>query len=201
MRKFMLILCVALLSVFLLSGFANAATVYTAYTVRHGDSLWKIGKTFGVDYRRIAADNGLTNFMIYPGQQLYIGVECQAQAPEGFSQNDVELMARVVYAEARGEPYAGQVAVAAVILNRLESNQFPNTVQGVVYQPWAFEVVYNGQVWLTPNATAYRATQDAINGWDPSYGAVFFWNPALTSNPWLWSRQITVQIGNHIFAK
>jgi N-acetylmuramoyl-L-alanine amidase len=193
MRKLMLILCVTLVSVFLLSGFAYAAAVYT---VKSGDSLWKIGQTFGVDYRQIAADNRLAGYVIYPGQQLYIG-----QSTAVFSQQDIELMARVVYAEARGESYTGQVAVAAVILNRLESSQFPNTLQGVVYQPWAFEVVSNGQLWLNPNDTAYRAAQDAIKGWDPSYGAVFFWNPAIARNSWLWSRPITIRIGNHIFAR
>ena len=115
--------------------------------------------------------------------------------------NDLNLLARVVYGEARGEPYAGQVAVAAVTLNRVKSSSFPNTLAGVVYQSGAFDAVRDGQINLTPDSTAKKAAQDAMNGWDPSYGAIYYFNPATATNKWIWSRPMTVTIGNHRFCK
>jgi len=113
--------------------------------------------------------------------------------------SDLNLLSKVVYGEARGEPYAGQVAVAAVILNRVKSSSFPNTIAGVVYQRGAFDVVTDGQINLTPNATAKKAAQDALNGWDPSYGAIYYFNPNTATSKWIWSRPVTVTIGNHRF--
>ena len=115
--------------------------------------------------------------------------------------NDLNLLARVVYAEARGEPYEGQVAVAAVTLNRVKSSSFPNTLAGVVYQSGAYDAVADGQINLTPNSTAKKAAQDAMNGWDPSYGALYYFNPATATNKWIWSRPMTVTIGKHRFCK
>jgi len=120
--------------------------------------------------------------------------------PQGFSQNDIQLMANAVYGEARGEPYEGQVAVAAVILNRLASPTFPNTVSGVIFEPRAFTAVADGQIWLTPNETARRAVLDAINGWDPSSNALYYFNPDTATSPWIWTREQIKQIGKHIFA-
>ena len=117
------------------------------------------------------------------------------------SSNDLNLLARLVYAEARGESYTGQVAVAAVVLNRVKSSSFPNTVAGVIYQSGAFSVVNDGQINLTPNATAKKAAQDAINGWDPTYGALYYFNPNTATSSWIWSRPVTVVIGNHRFCK
>lgn len=116
------------------------------------------------------------------------------------SSSDLNLLARCVYAEARGESYVGQVAIAAVVLNRVESPSFPNTIAGVIYQPYAFTAVNDGQINLTPNSTAYKAAQDALNGWDPTYGAIYYYNPATATSSWIWSRQTTVTIGNHVFA-
>ena len=115
--------------------------------------------------------------------------------------NDLNLLSRVVYAEARGEPYEGQVAVAAVTLNRVKSSSFPNTLAGVVYQSGAYDAVSDGQINLTPNSTAKKAAQDAMNGWDPSYGALYYFNPATATNKWIWSRPMTVTIGKHRFCK
>ncbi len=115
--------------------------------------------------------------------------------------NDLNLLARLVYGEARGEPYSGQVAVAAVVLNRVRSSSFPNTVSGVIYQRGAFDVVSDGQINLTPNDTARKAAQDALNGWDPSYGAIYYFNPSTATNKWIWSRPMTVTIGRHRFCK
>ena len=114
---------------------------------------------------------------------------------------NLNLLSRLVYGEARGEPYSGQVAVAAVVLNRVKSSSFPNTVSGVIYQSGAFDVVSDGQINMTPNATAKKAAQDAINGWDPSYGAIYYFNPSTATNKWIWSRPMTVKIGKHRFCK
>lgn len=115
--------------------------------------------------------------------------------------NDLNLLSRLVYGEARGEPYTGQVAVAAVVLNRVRSSSFPNTVSGVIYQKGAFDVVSDGQINLTPDSTARKAAQDALNGWDPSYGAIYYFNPSTATNKWIWSRPMTVTIGRHRFCK
>jgi len=115
--------------------------------------------------------------------------------------SDLNLLSRLVYGEARGEPYTGQVAVAAVVLNRVKHSSFPNTVAGVIYQSGAFDVVSDGQINLTPNSTAKKAAQDALNGWDPSYGAIYYFNPSTATNKWIWSRPMTVTIGKHRFCK
>lgn len=121
--------------------------------------------------------------------------------PNGFSQNDIKLMANAVHGESRGEPYIGQVAVAAVILNRLESPSFPHTIAGVIFEPGAFTAVSDGQIWLTPNETSKKAVLDAINGWDPTGGAIYYFNPNTATNKWIWSRPQIKQIGKHIFCK
>lgn len=115
--------------------------------------------------------------------------------------NDVNLLSRLIYGEARGEPYTGQVAVGAVVLNRVRSSSFPNTISGVIYQSGAFNVVSDGQINLTPNSTAKKAAQDALNGWDPSYGAIYYFNPSTATNKWIWSRPMTITIGKHRFCK
>ena len=115
--------------------------------------------------------------------------------------SDLNLLSRLVYGEARGEPYTGQVAVAAVVLNRVKSSSFPNTIAGVIYQKGAFDVVSDGQINLTPNDTAKKAAQDALNGWDPSNGAIYYFNPSTATNKWIWSRPMTVTIGKHRFCK
>ncbi|WP_226679900.1 spore cortex-lytic enzyme [Sutcliffiella horikoshii] len=119
--------------------------------------------------------------------------------PGGFSENDIQLMANAVYGEARGEPYEGQIAVAAVILNRINSPTFPNTVSGVIFEPLAFTAVADGQIWLTPNETAKRAVIDAINGMDPSEGATYYFNPNTATSGWIWGRPQIKRIGKHIF--
>ncbi len=115
-------------------------------------------------------------------------------------EKEMELLARAVYSEARGEPEAGQVAVAAVILNRLEDEKFPNTISGVIFQPRAFTAVADGQFWYTPNKKAYEAVEKALVGEDPSDGAVFYYNPATATSRWIFSRPVIKQIGRHLFA-
>lgn len=119
--------------------------------------------------------------------------------PPGFTQNDIRLLANAVHGEARGEPYEGQVAVAAVILNRIESKSFPNTVSGVIFEPRAFTAVADGQIWLTPNETSKRAVLDAINGWDPTEDALYYFNPDTATSKWIWTRPQIKKIGKHIF--
>lgn len=124
-----------------------------------------------------------------------------ANTPNGFSQNDIKLLANAVYGESRGEPYIGQVAVAAVILNRVNSAIFPNTVSGVIFEPGAFTAVADGQIYLTPNENAKKAVLDAINGYDPTGEAIYYFNPATATNKWIWGRPQIKKIGKHIFCK
>ena len=114
---------------------------------------------------------------------------------------DTYLLAKCVYGEARGESYKGQAAVAAVILNRVKSSSFPNTIAGVIYQPGAFDVVSDGQINLSPNETAIKVAKDAMNGYDPTGGCLYYYNPAKTTNKWIRSRPIIVTIGQHVFCK
>lgn len=117
----------------------------------------------------------------------------------GFSAGDVNLLARVISAEARGEPYSGQVAVGAVILNRISHPSFPNTLAGVIYQPGAFSCLNDGGINAAVADSAYRAARDAMNGWDPSGGAIYYYNPAKTTNKWIWARPVITVIGSHRF--
>ena len=117
--------------------------------------------------------------------------------------SDIQLMARAINGEARGEPYEGQVAVGAVILNRVKDSRFPNTISGVIYQSGAFTAVADGQI-NTPieeGSTVYKAAQDAMNGWDPTGGCVYYFNPDTATNSWIWSRPHVITIGKHRFCK
>ena len=135
------------------------------------------------------------------GSAASSGGKLRPSGTGGISENDIRLMANAVYGEARGEPYEGQVAVAAVILNRVRSPLFPDTVAGVIFQPGAFTAVSDGQIWLEPNETALRAAQDAVNGWDPTDGCLYYFNPATATNKWIWSRPQYKKIGKHIFCR
>ena len=153
--------------------------------------------------KRFQKKNGLTVDGIAGTQTLKaMGITSSSSSSSSSNNSsNVNLLARVVYGEARGEPYTGQVAVAAVVLNRVKSSKFPNTIAGVVYQSGAFDAVADGQVNMTPDATAKKAAQDALNGWDPSYGAIYYFNPSTATNKWIWSRPMTVTIGKHRFCK
>ena len=121
----------------------------------------------------------------------------------GSSTSDIQLMARAINGEARGEPYEGQVAVGAVILNRVKSSQFPNTVSGVIYQSGAFTAVSDGQinVSIAEDSSVYKAARDAMNGWDPTGGCIYYFNPNTATNKWIWSRPLVKVIGKHRFCK
>lgn len=124
-------------------------------------------------------------------------------APQGARTNDEQLMARAINGEARGEPYIGQVAVGAVIINRTKDPRFPKTIAGVIYQPGAFTAVSDGQINqpIDSKSQVVKAARDAMNGWDPTGGCVYYFNPATATNKWIWSRQIVKKIGKHYFAK
>ncbi len=145
--------------------------------------------------------NGLTVDGIAGSSTLAaLGISSQG-SNTGTNSANIDLLARVIHGEARGEPYTGMVAVGAVILNRVESPNFPSTIAGVVYQKGAFDAVADGQVNLTPNEQSYNAARDAMNGWDPSGGAIYYFNPATATNKWIWSRPMTLTIGKHRFCK
>ena len=117
-----------------------------------------------------------------------------------YTSSDLYLLAKTIYAEGRGESYTGQVAIGAVVMNRVRSSSFPNTIAGVVYQKGAFTAVADGQINLEPNQTAYDAARDAMNGWDPTYGCLYYYNPAVATSAWIFNRQTVTVIGKHVFA-
>ena len=162
-------------------GAINGTNDYaTQQAVRYFQRVHGIAETGEVDYATAQA----------------IGVSLNSQ-----NSNDLYLLAKCIHAEARGEIYVGKVAVGAVILNRVASPDFPNTIYGVIYQPWAFTAVHYGQINLEPDAEAYQAAQDALSGWDPSYGSLYYFNPNTATSSWIWSRTQTVTIGGHIFCR
>ena len=147
-------------------------------------------------------NNGLTADGIAGTQTLAaMGISSGRSSNTGTNSANIDLLARAIHGEARGEPYTGMVAVGAVILNRVDSPNFPSTVAGVVYQKGAFDAVSDGQINLTPNEQSYNAARDAMNGWDPTGGAIYYFNPATATNKWIWSRPLTITIGKHRFCK
>lgn len=147
--------------------------------------------------------NGLTvDGIAGPATLKAMGIMTSSSSSNSSSYNsNLNLLARLIYGEARGESYTGQVAVGAVVMNRVRSSSFPNTISGVIYQSGAFDVVRDGQINLSPDSTAKKAAQDALNGWDPTYGAIYYFNPSTATNKWIWSRPMTVTIGKHRFCK
>ena len=148
--------------------------------------------------RSFQSKNGLTvDGMAGPKTLAAMGIS--AGSASGSNSGDVALLARLISAEARGEPYTGQVAVGAVVLNRMRHPSFPNTMSGVIYQPGAFSCLYDGQFDQPVADSAYRAARDAMNGWDPSGGAIYYFNPVTATSNWIWSRPLIVTIGKHRF--
>ena len=152
------------------------------------EAVKKYQKRFGLKVDGIAGDQTLS----------YMGIKVQGSASSSGS-GDVALLARLISAEARGEPYVGQVAVGAVVLNRMEHPSFPNTMSGVIYQSGAFTCIDDGQFNEPVADSAYRAARDAMNGWDPSGGAIYYFNPSTATSKWIWSRPLITVIGKHRF--
>jgi N-acetylmuramoyl-L-alanine amidase len=163
------------------------------------DGIYGSKTTEAVKY--FQRSNGLTaDGVVGPATLAKLGMSTSGTSTSASSQsNSIDLLARVISAEARGEPYSGQVAVGAVILNRVEHPSFPNTISGVVYQPGAFTCMVDGQINEPVADSAYRAAQDAINGVDPSGGAIYYFNPDTATSAWIWSRPLITVIGKHRF--
>ena len=150
--------------------------------------------------KRFQQNNGLLADGV-AGSQTLAKMGITSTSGTGNDSNNVTLLAKIINGEARGEPYSGMVAVGAVVLNRVSNPNFPSTVAGVIYQSGAFDAVSDGQINLSPSVQAYNAARDALNGWDPSGGAIYYFNPATATNKWIWSRPLTVTIGRHRFCK
>ncbi|MBR5011098.1 MAG: spore cortex-lytic enzyme [Clostridia bacterium] len=209
-----------LFTVFLLIAVLSAVSVlaYSAYGSR-GDEVREIqtrlaalgyyGGTIDGIYgtqtkkavQKFQQDRGLTADGIAGKQTLNALNISDDDYSDGYSSADYNLLARIISAEARGESYAGQVAVGAVILNRIEHPSFPDTLAGVVYQPGAFSCLYDGQFDEPVSDSAYSAARDALNGWDPSGGAIYYYNPKTATNKWIRSRPVITTIGRHVFCE
>ncbi len=157
-------------------------------------------KTY-IAIRKFQTKNGLrVDGIIGPQTLAALGINVGKSSSNAGS-SDLYLLARAIHGEARGEPYTGQVAVGAVIINRTRDPRFPRTIAGVIYQPGAFTAVTDGQININPATSSINAARDALNGWDPSGGALYYYNPAKTTNKWIWSRPIIKVIGSHNFCK
>ncbi|WP_077617413.1 cell wall hydrolase [Litchfieldia sinesaloumensis] len=182
------------LSLFASSVSASAAT----HTVQSGDTFWNLGMKYGVSVLTLKEVNKRSSDLIYPGEKLEI--------PQSVSSEEKELLARLVHAEAKGEPYEGKVAVATVVLNRVDSDEFPDTIKEVIYEKtpggaFAFSPVLDGQINQAADEESKRAVDEAITFRGQGKGSLFFFNPKKTSNEFMFSREVTTVIGNHRFAK
>jgi spore germination cell wall hydrolase CwlJ-like protein len=176
------------------------STVGGNYTVKSGDSFYKIATSYNTTVSALKEMNGLSADRIYVGQVLR--TTTNPGVTSSLSEKEIYLMAKMIYAEARGESYTGQVAVGAVIMNRIKSDLFPNTLTEILYQKSQFTAITDGQFdALSPDSTAIAAAYDAANGTDPTYGSLFYWNPQKANNAFLNAKTILVTIGNHVFAK
>lgn len=187
---------------------------YASHRVAIGESLYQLAKRYGCTVSDIKNLNGLTNDIIQAGTVLKIpasvsvysnGTNTTVTSSRGgsysrtYTQAEWDMLAQVVYGEARGESYNGQVAVAAVVLNRIENDDFPDTMYDVIFQKNAFTCVNDGQYYMQPNRTAYQAALEAMQGNDPTGGCLYYWNPVTATSKWIWTRSIEMQIGNHVF--
>ncbi len=175
------------------------------YNIQWGDSLYQLSERYGTEVNDLKDANKLSSDKILAGGEIWIPnsnpmQNLQIQGAE--NSNDLYLLARLINGEARGESFEGQVAVGAVILNRVKSNKFPNTIAGIIYQETQFESVANGEFWQPLTASSIKAAEAALKGWDPTGGALYFYNPAkiYSKYNWIWSRPIINRIGSHVFA-
>lgn len=207
-------LCCALIVSTGVASAAESRMGVTYYTVRDGDTLYGIGEHYQVAPNVLAITNGINGHLIFPGQILTIptGVSSDVGAVEpafligkSLSPEDLLLLAQAIHAEARGEPFTGKVAVGAVVLNRLASPFFPKTLSEVIFQRtnqvYQFSPVGDGSIHLPPDEESLAAAVSALNGQDPSHGALFFYNPDTAKDCWIRSLPVVVRIGNHVFCR
>jgi N-acetylmuramoyl-L-alanine amidase len=183
-------------SAFLFGGHADAAT---SHTVKSGETLWKIAKQYGVPLKQLQKQNNKYTDVLFPGEKLII-------PNSTISASEKNLLARLVHAEAKGEPYAGKVAVATVVLNRVDHPDFPDTIRDVIYERssgghYAFTPVQNGTINEPADRESYRAVEEALAFRGLGNGSLYFYNPKTAKSKWVSTRQVTVVIGNHVFAK
>lgn len=180
-----------------LFSFQSTSEASTTHVVKTGESLWKIGNHYGIPVQAIKRLNNQSSNTVYVGQSLAI--------PKSISAAEIDLLARLVSAEAKGEPYAGQVAVATVVLNRLDHPDFPDTLKDVIYQidggHYAFTPVQNGSINQAADETSIKAVYEALGFRGQGNGSLYFYNPVTSTSDWILSRQTTLKIGNHVFAK
>jgi N-acetylmuramoyl-L-alanine amidase len=182
---------------------ANAATI----TIKEGDTLWDLGNQYNIPYQEIMIANNLSNSLIITGQELTIpegrseAVTVQQTAIADHSQSEIDILASLVQAEAKGESFEGKIAVAAVVLNRVDDSRFPNSIREVIYQRGQFSPVSNGSIYKQADSESYEAVHKAIEGYDPTRGAVFFYNPRMATSLWLNSKKTTTVIENHVFKR
>ena len=184
----------------LLSIGVNPAMAAVMHDIRKGKSLFTIATRNDISVNELKQANDIQGDLIYAGDKLAIPEDVNPVQPNS-GQNDLDLLARLITAEAGGESFQGKVAVASVILNRIDDAKFPGSIAGNIFKPHEFESVSNGQIWKQPSGEAYQAAKAALKGWDPTYGAKFFFNPAKVHGPsWVWTRTVIERIGNHVFA-
>lgn len=172
------------------------ALIEKGYDIGEADGIFGIKtKTALMEYQKA---NGLKVDGIAGPETLS---SLKINAPSNNTGSDIYLLARCVYGEARGEAYLGKVAVAAVILNRVDDPNFPNSISGVIYQPGAFDAVADGQINLAPDEECIRAARDAFGGWDPTDGCLYYYNPQTATNKWMLSKEVTLTVGNHSFCR
>ncbi|RKL67511.1 hypothetical protein CR203_09180 [Salipaludibacillus neizhouensis] len=177
-----------------------------SHTVKPGESLWSIATKYGMTIAQLQQKNYLSSFIVYPGQALAVSGKGVKISNHGFSEEERNLLARLVQSEAKGEPFKGKVAVAAVVLNRMAHKDFPFNIKEVIYEThdsgriFAFEPVQNGEITRHADQESIRAVEEAMNGYDPTNGAVYFFNPTTSTSKWIESRVVRQRIGNHVFS-
>ncbi len=181
--------------------YVSPAMAWT-YRIQSGDSLYKISKRYGSNVNELRNANRMNSDLIFSGDKLWVPDYEVKPMQNSRGQNDLYLLARLISGEASGESYQGQVAVGAVIMNRLDSKDFPHTIAGNIFKPGEFESVSNGQIWKTISPTSLQAAKAAISGEDPTGGALYFYNPSKVYSQynWIWNRPVIGQIGQHVFA-
>ncbi|MFW6308616.1 MAG: LysM peptidoglycan-binding domain-containing protein [bacterium] len=181
----------------------NQADFTIPYVTQPRETVNSIARNFSLDARDIRKINNLSNNYLDSYQEIMLPFSISDEIRDleiPVSEQELDLLAHTVYSEARGEPFKGQVAVAAVVLNRVLNEYFPNNIEEVIFQPWQFSSVHDGQFWLEPNQQSYVAVKAALEGWDPTKRAIYFYNPQTSESEWVFYRNIVIKIGQHYFA-